>query len=71
MRKPVLVAACLIGLAAAGGLGLYATYQREYLVTETEKAEFVGLQQSLDGLQKLCQAEWRWRLCGAGQVSIR
>lgn len=55
MRKPVLVAACLIGLAAAGGLGLYATYQREYLVTETEKAEFIGLQQSLGGLESFAK----------------
>ena len=55
MRKPVLVAACLIGLAAAGGSGLYATFQREYLVTETEKAEFIGLQQSLGGLQSFAK----------------
>jgi hypothetical protein len=53
MRRVVLIAVSLAGLAVAGAGALYATYQRQYLVTETAKAELVGLRQSLDGIQQL------------------
>ncbi|KRR02107.1 hypothetical protein [Bradyrhizobium valentinum] len=43
-------------MAAAGAATLYTTYQREYILTETAKAEFVGLQQSLHGLQNFTQS---------------
>jgi hypothetical protein len=44
-----------LGLAVAGGAMLFATYQREYILTEANKAEFVGLQQSLNGVQNFAQ----------------
>ncbi|KJC55870.1 hypothetical protein UP10_36230 [Bradyrhizobium sp. LTSPM299] len=45
----------MAGLAVAGAATLYATYPRAYVLTETNKAEFVGLRQSLDGLQNVTQ----------------
>ena len=39
------------GLAFAGGATLFATYQREYILMEANMAEFIGLQQSLDGVK--------------------
>ncbi|MET3973487.1 hypothetical protein [Bradyrhizobium sp. S3.5.5] len=57
MRRNLWIAVTLIGLVLAGGAGLYATYQREYLLTETAKAEYVGLHQSLDGIHSFKQLE--------------
>ncbi len=46
----------VLGLAIAAGIGLYATHQSHYLLTEHEKAYHVSLQQSSDGLNALDQA---------------
>src|SRR6516165_8919912 len=55
MRRVAWIAMSALGLAVAGGAMLFATYQREYILTEANKAEFVGLQQSLNGVQNFAQ----------------
>jgi hypothetical protein len=45
MRKVILVA--LILAVLTGGIGIYATYQRQYILSQAAQTEMVGLTQSL------------------------
>ena len=56
MRRVAWIAVGALGLAVAGGVTLFATYQREYILTEANRAEFVGLQQSLEGVNNFAQS---------------
>lgn len=48
MRKLIILALAVAALG--GGIALYATYQRQYILSKATQAEMAGLRQSLDGL---------------------
>jgi hypothetical protein len=49
MRKLILIA--LILAVFAGGVSVYATYQRQYIVSQAAQSEMIGLRQSLGGVE--------------------
>jgi hypothetical protein len=57
MRGVAWIAAGILGLAVTGGVTLFATYQHEFILTEANKAEFVGQQQSLYGVKSIAQLD--------------